>query len=349
MAKSKTGIELSDREREILQRIVHLYILNGNPIGSRYLSKIIQDEMKLSPATLRNVMSDLEDMHFITHPHTSAGRIPTDRGYRFYVDNLSNYERLDKSELDKIQNNLLNIPQEYAYHNASKLLGALSQYLSIIELPSLKTYIIYKVGIIQLSSNKVLIVLELESDFLKTITLEIGFELNSTELSAITNIINEKIAGKTVAYIRDNFSKIFNKSEFEDNPLIRLFTDSVDKIFDNPKSEQRLMIAGTRNLLNHPEFEDMNRIRTIIELVESEEIIVHILDKIDDIANNDNKNVFIGSELDYDMLDDYSFIRSSFKIGASSGSIGIIGPKRMNYSKMISLVNIFSDILSDKS
>ena len=102
MLTSNINRELSDREREILQRIVHLYILNGNPIGSRFLSKIIQDEMKLSPATLRNIMSDLEEMHFITHPHTSAGRIPTDLGYRFYVDNLSKIENLNKLEIEKI-------------------------------------------------------------------------------------------------------------------------------------------------------------------------------------------------------------------------------------------------------
>lgn len=348
MISNNVNRDLSEREREILQRIVHLYILNGNPIGSRFLSKIIQDEMKLSPATLRNIMADLEDMHFITHPHTSAGRIPTDLGYRFYVDNLTKLENLNKNELERIQNNLLNAPQELAFQHASKLLGALSQYLSIIELPSFRAYKILKIEIVQLSSNKILVVLELESDFLKTVTLEINFEMESSELTDITRIINEKVSGKPVSFIRDNFQEIFNESELRETPLIRLFTDSVDKIFEDPQTNQRLMIAGTRNLLNYPEFEDMNRIRTIIELVESEEIIVHVLDKIEDKSNNENMNIFIGSELDYDMLDDYSLIRSSFKIGSASGSIGIIGPKRMNYSKMISLVKIFSEVLSEK-
>jgi len=347
MLNSYINRELSDREREILQRIVHLYILNGNPIGSRFLSKIIQDEMKLSPATLRNIMADLEDMHFITHPHTSAGRVPTDRGYRFYVDNLSNYEKLNVIELEKIHSNLIKAPQDFAYQHASKLLGALSQYLSIIELPSFKSYKIQKIEIVQLSSCKILVVLELESDFIKTVTLEINFETDSSELAEITKIINEKVSGQPVSFIRENFNEIFNDSELREVPLIRLFTGSVDKIFEDPLSNQRLMIAGTRNLLNYPEFEDMNRIRTIIELVESEEIIVHVLDKIDDKSNNENMNIFIGSELDYDMLDDYSLIRSSFKIGSASGSIGIIGPKRMNYSKMISLVKIFSEVLSE--
>ncbi|HRP02268.1 MAG TPA: heat-inducible transcriptional repressor HrcA [Candidatus Kapabacteria bacterium] len=340
--------ELNEREKEILQRIVHLYILNGNPVGSRYLSKIIQDEMKLSPATLRNIMSDLEELHFITHPHTSAGRVPTDRGYRFYVDNLVNYEKLNKIELETIRKNLLNIPQEFAYQNASKLLGALSQYLSIIELPSFKDYRVLKVELVNLSSNKVLVVLDLESDFLKTVTLEISFEISNKELSLITSIINEKIVGKPISYIRNNFSAIFSDSELKDTPIIRLFTDSVDKIFDEPQNNQRLMVTGARNLLNHPEFEDMNRIRTIIELVESEEIIIHVLDKLDDKKSGEDMNILIGSELNYDMLDDYSFIRSSFKIGSASGSIGIIGPKRMNYAKMISLVKIFSEVLSVK-
>ncbi len=336
--------ELTEREREILQRIVHIYILNGNPVGSRFLSKIIQGEMNLSPATLRNIMSDLEDMHFISHPHTSAGRVPTDKGYRFYVNNLSKIPKLDKSEIASIQNNLLKAPQEFAYQNASKLLGALSKYLSIIELPSFKDYLIRKIDIVELSSNKILVILELESDFIKTVTLEINFELQNNELQTITQIINEKVSGKPLSFIKDNFYKLLSDSDFVDTPLIRLFTDSVSKIFEAQPMNQRLMITGTKNLLYYPEFEDLKRVRTIIELVENEDVIVHVLEKIDDL---DTMNVLIGSELELDILDDYSLIRSSFKSGSASGSIGIIGPKRMNYSKMISLVSIFSKVLSD--
>jgi len=289
-------------------------------------------------------MSDLEDMHFISHPHTSAGRVPTDKGYRFYVNNLSKIPKLDKSEIASIQNNLLKAPQEFAYQNASKLLGALSKYLSIIELPSFKDYLIRKIDIVELSSNKILVILELESDFIKTVTLEINFELQNNELQTITQIINEKVSGKPLSFIKDNFYKLLSDSDFVDTPLIRLFTDSVSKIFEAQPMNQRLMITGTKNLLYYPEFEDLKRVRTIIELVENEDVIVHVLEKIDDL---DTMNVLIGSELELDILDDYSLIRSSFKSGSASGSIGIIGPKRMNYSKMISLVSIFSKVLSD--
>lgn len=342
----KYNRELSEREREILQRIVHIYILNGNPVGSRYLSKIIQDDMKLSPATLRNIMSDLEEMHFITHPHTSAGRIPTDKGYRFYVDNLTNFEKINKNEIKNIQYNLLK-SQESLLDNASKLLGVLSKCLSIIELPTLKSNIIKKIEIVNLSTNKILIALELDSDFVKTVTLEINFQMENKDLVNITNLINEKVSGKTLFYVRENFSLLFKDSDLIELPLIRLFTNSVDKIFEEHSSKQRLMLAGTKHLLEYPEFEDMNRVKTIIELVESEEIIVHVLDELTDIEGRDNLSILIGSELNHTMFDDYSLIRSSFNIGSASGSIGIIGPKRMNYSKMISLVKIFSEVLSE--
>jgi heat-inducible transcriptional repressor len=335
--------ELNERESEILQRIVHLYILNGNPIGSRFLSKTLENEMKLSPATLRNIMADLEDMEFITHPHTSAGRIPTDKGYRFYVNNLEKKEKLNKKEINVIQNNLLNTNQEDTFQNASKLLGALSKYLSIIELPSFKKSIVRNIELILLRSNKILIVVELESDFVKTITLEMNFDIDSKYLNNVNQILNEKITGKTLEYIREHFAKIFSETDFSETPLIRLFTDSVDKIFQDNNINNRIVISGTTNLLYHPEFEDLKKVRTIIELIENEEIIVHVLEKCEE---NDNINVLIGKELEIDMLDDYSLIRSSFKIGKSKGSIGIIGPKRMDYSKMISLVSIFSEILS---
>jgi len=152
------------------------------------------------------------------------------------------------------------------------------------------------------------------------------------------------VSGKPLSFIKDNFYKLLSDSDFVDTPLIRLFTDSVSKIFEAQPMNQRLMITGTKNLLYYPEFEDLKRVRTIIELVENEDVIVHVLEKIDDL---DTMNVLIGSELELDILDDYSLIRSSFKSGSASGSIGIIGPKRMNYSKMISLVSIFSKVLSD--
>ena len=308
----KSGIEreLSEREREILQKIVHLYILKASPIGSRYLSKVIQDEMKLSPATLRNIMADLEEMDFIRHPHTSAGRIPTDKGYRFYVNNFNKIENLNSQEISTIQNNLSKNSQENILKSASNLLGTLSRYLSIVKLPSFKDYKVVKVEIVELSSSRILIVVALESNFIRTVTLELDFNIESDNLTEITRYINEKVSGRPLSFIKENFRELLSSYESANTPLIRVFTDSVDKIFDSQPPEQRVMISGTKNLLYYPEFEDLSRVRGIIELVESEDIIIHILDKFDE---NSNINVLIGSELETNLLDDYSLIRS--KIG----------------------------------
>ena len=338
-----TGRELNDRESEILQKIVHLYIVKATPIGSRFLSKYIQDELKLSPATLRNVMSDLEEMHYISHPHTSAGRIPTDKGYRFYVDNMQKIENLNSKEITSIQDNLAQSSQENILHNASRLLGMLSKYLSVVQMPNFKNYIVQKIELVELSSTKILIVLALESNFVRTVTLELDFEIDHKFIDSISKYINEKISGKPLKFIKENFSGIMEEYDQKNTPLVRLFTDSVDKIFDQQASGQRLVIAGTKHLLSYPEFEDLQRVRSVIELIENEEIIIHLLDKYED---SEGIKILIGKELDNGMFEDYSLIRSSYQIGSASGSIGIIGPKRMNYSKMISLIQLFSQVLT---
>ena len=157
--------QLNDREQEILRSIVNLYILKAVPVGSRKLSKFLEGKLSLSPASLRNIMSDLEELDYINHPHTSAGRVPTDKGYRFYVDSLKIIENLTSSEIFEVQklskNNELS---DQVLKDASRLLGSLSNYLSIVSIPKLIDVVVRKIELIALSANRLLVVLELESN-----------------------------------------------------------------------------------------------------------------------------------------------------------------------------------------
>lgn len=335
--------ELNERESDILRQIVQLYILKASPIGSRFLSKFAENDIKLSPATLRNTMADLEELDYISHPHTSAGRVPTDKGYRFYVNTISKIEKLNKKEILTVQDSLSNTSHETVYKNASKILGILSKYLGIVQFPNIRDLTVQKIELIELSSAKILVVVALESNIIRTVTIEADFENDIQQLDAISGYLNERVSGKSLNFIRENFRDIINDLTLRNVPLIRLFTDSVDKIFARETSSDRVAITGTHHLLNYPEFEDLERVRGVIELIENEDVIIHLLEQLDD---SNKVQVYIGKELNNNTLQQYSLIKSTYKVGTACGTIGLIGPKRMNYSKMIALVQYVSDILS---
>lgn len=337
--------ELNERERAILRTIIHLYIMNANPIGSRNLAKYLEQELKLSPATIRNVMSDLEERELISHPHTSAGRVPTDKGYRFYVDSLMQIEHLSEYELLKVNESIIPANPENLLKDASKVLGMISSYLSIVQIPSLYNINVQKIELISLSSTRLLVVIAMDSSIVKTVTLEAEFELDLNNIELISTFINEKISGKTLSYINDNFRNIISQYHWVNSPLIRLFVDSIDTLFDVQKEADRIHISGTHNLLNYPEFDTVERVKGVIELIENEDMIIHIIDKSKDI--NSDVKVMIGNELGDGILEDYSLVLSSYSLGNAKGSIGLIGPKRMNYSKVITLVKYVSELVSN--
>ncbi len=337
------GAELNERESAILRTIIHLYILEANPVGSRRLSKHLENDLKLSSATIRNVMSDLEDMELISHPHTSAGRVPTDKGYRVYVDLLMRTEGLSEKELQAVKEHLEPGVSEEVIKNASKVLGMISRYLGVARIPHISNLHVHRIELIHLSSERILVVLALDSNIVRTVTIEAEFEIDRSQIEDINAYINEKIAGKPLKFIRDNFRELIEGFDTEDTPLIRLFINSVNKIFSPAGAAEKIHIAGTPNLLSYPEFEDLERIKGVVELIENEDVIVHILEKYEE---TDGVRILIGTEMDNRLLEDYSLVVSNYRLGSASGSIGLIGPKRMNYSKMISLVNYVSEMVS---
>jgi heat-inducible transcriptional repressor len=341
---------LSARERAILRSIVQTYILTAAPVGSRLLSRIFDAGQKLSPATIRNVMADLEDMEFISHPHTSAGRVPTDKGYRLYVDTLMDTESLSENERAAVNQNLLSVPQELALRDASRLLGSLSHYLAIVELPSMADIIIHRLQLVPLSSQRLLVVAELESKLVRTVTLETNMEYDPARLEQMATYINSRISGRSIRYIRENFPHILNTgdSHFAHNDLFRLFVESVDSLFQPYQpGEEKLHIAGARNLVHHPEFENPEHMRGIIELVENEDVIIHLLDRSEP-QDPGSIRIMIGHELGEEKLQNYSLVLGSYSLNGGTGSIGLIGPKRMNYSRMVSLVEYVAGVLSHR-
>jgi len=356
------NIELNSRQQEILNSIINLYILKAVPIGSRPLSKHIEGKLNLSPATIRNVMADLEDMNYIAHPHTSAGRVPTDKGYRYYVDSLFNMDlnnnktqtenvwAYDNSELLNLEN--LKNDGDTIFREASKIIGMMSKFLAIVTFPDIYELIVEKIELIQLSSTKILVVTALNSNIVRTVTMENNIELNSKNIELIKILINERVQGRTLQFIKDNFFDLVKDVDSENAPIIRLFIDSLDLLFEKYKTNEKVITTGTQNLLDYPESINTEKLKSVIELVENDNIIIHLLDNnIENLGtNNDNlqTKVLIGKEIKNDIFEDYSLVISPYHYGNAIGTIGVIGPKRMNYQKMISLINTVSNVISIK-
>lgn len=338
--------ELSDREKSILRYVIHQFILTANPVGSRNISK--KYNIGLSPATIRNIMSDLEDSGFLGHPHTSAGRVPTDKGYRFYVDSLMDIPRLGSNEKRKIN---FEIEKSTAGTDellkiTSLILSDITSQLACVTYPRFDTAVLEKIQILQLSSTRLLVVISVQSGIVKTITLELDVEINFDKVSAVERILNEKLSGLKFSEIRDTFEERVKNYLTEDyKPIIRLFIDSSDKLFKDIKVDDKSVITGAKNILKQPEFEDHGNLQGIIELIENKEIVVHIMDK--NISHmNDNVRILIGTENEEEKFSDYSMITKEYKFGEVHGTVGIVGPKRMEYSKVVASVVYIAEMLS---
>lgn len=337
--------ELNDREKSILRSIVQSYILTATPVGSRFLSKT-SEEFTLSPATIRNVMADLEEMQFISHPHISAGRVPTDKGYRCYVDTLMDVQALPEQERHVVKEQLTALSQEQALKDASKILGALSHCLAIVELPQMSDIIIKRVHLLPLSSDRLLIAMELESNIVRTVTLETDLSVDSSALDQTAEFINSRISGKSIRFVREHLVEMMMEGVKGHHNLLRLFIDSVDTLL-NPHAlnDEKVHIAGAQHLLEYPEFDSPNQLRGVIELVENEDVIIHLLDQREEKID-DSVQIVIGNEMKEQRLIEYSMVMGSYSMKGAYGSIGLIGPKRMNYAKMVSLVKYMGQVLS---
>ena len=334
--------QLTEREKTVLRFIVHNFILSATPVGSRYISR--KHGMGLSPATIRNVMANLEEMGYLSHPHTSAGRIPTDVGYRFYVNSLMEIHRLTETEKQTIRRQLDSVSDaEEMLRESSKLLGKISRQLSVVSSPHLSSGTFEKLELVTISSNKIIVILAIKSGLVRTIMMEVYSEIPREKMEDISSFLNQRLSGLTLQQIRDTFSSRVQDVKNEESGLIRLFIESVDKLFADIKEGDKVHIAGTENLITQPEFGNPENFRGIIELINNEDIIVHVLEKHD---GTDEVTVTIGQENEEKRMRIYSVVTSPYSIGDVTGTVGLIGPKRMDYSKLIPLVDYVAKVIS---
>ena len=335
--------DLSEREKSILRYVIHQFILTANPVGSRNISK--KYDVGLSPATIRNIMSDLEDSGFLGHPHTSAGRVPTDHGYRFYVDSLMGIPKLGKADKKFADNGVDSQKSDDLVKATSSILSKITNELACITYPRISNSVLEKIQIVRLSSSRILVVVTILPGIVKTITLEIQISVQQNKLNSVQRILNQRLSGLRFSDIRNSIGdRVRNLGAGELRPIVRVFLDSADKIFKDDKIN-RSVISGAKNVLAQPEFEDIEQFQSIIEMVEDKDVIVHVMDKRVK-EDNDEITITIGSENKEEKFSNYSLITKEYNVGEASGTMGIIGPKRMEYSKVVAAVEYAATLLS---
>lgn len=337
-------MDLNDRERTVLHYVVHDFIETATPVGSRFISKRHEDVFGLSSATIRNIMSDLEYLGYIDHPHTSAGRVPTDRGYRFYLDSLMKIEAVTPNEQQTIREGLDAMQDmEEMLRESSRLIGKISRQLCVVTSPHLSSGVFEKLELVPITAGRILVVISIKSGLVRTIMMEAGIDIDRGRLDELARRMNEKLSGLTLQEIRDTFVERMRDAQDEPSGLIRLFIDSVDKLF-LPSRPEKLHIGGTEKLIEQPEFTNPKEFRGVVELINNEEFIIHVLQKHEEGAVG--TQVTIGTENQDEKLKSYSLVTSMYNVGDISGSVGVIGPTRMQYNKMIPLVDYVARTIS---
>jgi heat-inducible transcriptional repressor len=338
------GEGLNERERTVLHYVVHDFIETATPIGSRYISKRHEDVLGLSSATIRNIMSDLEYLGYIGHPHTSAGRVPTDMGYRFYLDALMKREEVSPLEQQTIREKLDESDDlEVMLRETSRLIGKISRQLCVVTSPELSSGVFERLELVPITSNRILVVISIKSGLVRTIMMEVGSEISRSKLDRLARFLNERLGGLTMQQLRDSFMERVKDVAEEDSGLIRLFVDSVEKLF-LPSRPEKVHIGGAERIIEQPEFTNPRDYRGVIELINNEEWIVHVLQKREETQSG--AQVSVGSENADEKLKPYSIITSTYTVGDVTGTVGVIGPTRMHYNKMIPLVDYVAQTIT---
>ena len=328
-------MKLTARKLLILQAIIDDYILTGIPVGSRTLSK--RDDIKFSSAIIRNEMADLEEEGYLEQPHTSAGRLPSDKAYRLYVDTLMRVSSLSKSEINYIKGYFAGKmgAVEQAISSTAHVLSEITNLTSIVMTPQFSEVEINRIQLVKLTGKRALLVIVFSTGDLRDVMLNLPEDMDASYMDMVSNLLTERVRGLTLPQAMQAVSNIIKG----DVPTHRDFLNSIlDAVSKNAaaQTENQIILGGTQNIFNHPEYKDVDKARNFLQLLESKEPLYQLLRSSTDMEFT----IRIGKENNIPALKDMSVVTATYKIGDKSiGSFGVIGPTRMNYSKVLSVLN----------
>lgn len=332
---------LTNRQLQVLKVIVDDFIASGQPIGSRQISK--KDEITFSPATIRNEMADLEEMGFLEKPHTSAGRVPSEKGYRFYVDHLVTPQGLTNQEIKTISSAFTDqfFETEQVIRKSATILSDLTNYTSIILGPDVQMHKVKKFSIVPLNSTNAVAIIVTDNGHVENRVIDLPAGMNSSDFEKIVNILNERLVGVPLVqipyYLEKEAAKIIEQH-------VGAYDGLLQSIFGGAEhsSEHRIYYGGKTNMLNQPEFHDLDKIKMLMEMLETQSQLQSLLHR-----DTPGISIRIGSENNLLAVEDCSIITASYlSTDDQVGSIAIIGPKRMDYQRVITLLDHMSGDLT---
>ena len=334
---------LSDREKLILQSLIDYYVTTAEPVGSRVVAQKFC--LGISPATVRNTMQDLEEMGLVTQPHTSAGRIPTDQGYRVYVDRMMEREALSSLEENIIRKE---INPDYAVvedilEQTARVLATVCKQLGVTISPRFDQGVLTRINLIPVAEKKILVVLAIKHGLVRTVLLEAESNINIDQLENTATVLNERLCGLTLGEIKDSIDLRLRETSNVDPRLIKIFLDSTENLLNFTETEE-MHLGGTTNILDQPEFKDREKLKGLIELLEEKKLLAEL---ISSQGIKEGIAITIGKEIEKGEIQSCSIVTSPYRAGKVKGTIGIIGPTRMRYSKLVSLVEYTAKRLSE--
>lgn len=339
--------KLDGRSLKILQAILDYYISTAKPVGSRTISKrYLRD---LSPATIRNAVSDLEELGYLEQPHASAGRIPTDKAYRFYVDHLCEIPKPSFKESEAIKEKLDSDQAEImnTFLETSRILSTLSKQASIILLPKFANITFKRVELVKTRVCQVLVVFISKSGVVQNKLINLKDDLAQDKLDSISRYLNDQFSNLTLREVRKKIVIIMKREKKIYNNLLKKEMELIQKAFIEDEMEGDFYVAGAANIFGQPEFKDnLDKLKGILNAFEEKSKLLYILDQC---LEAEGVSIIIGSENNIEAMQDCSLVTHSYKYGDNVlGTVGVFGPKRMEYPKIISLVDYTANVLSNK-
>src|SRR5262245_24397493 len=336
-----TGNELNERERQVLQGLLFEYTVTAEPVGSRQLAK--KHALGLSPATIRNTMADLEEMGYLFQPHTSAGRVPTDKAYRYYVDSLMSRTEIGRPDAHRLQRQVTGTRSEIddLLETTSAQLSELSHYAAVILAPPLQHTRLERVDLIPVEGDRALVVLATETGWGMSRILAFEEPVPRSEIREIARILTERYAGLTFQEIRSQVGDVGTAPETE--RVLRTASYVARKVFQS-LWDRNLYVGGAMNMLDQPEF-NIGTMRALLKTFEEKRQLIELLTTR--AQSSEGVQIVIGSEIPYQEMQETSLVAASYRFhDRVLGVLGVVGPRRMPYAKIVPLVEYTARLVS---
>ncbi|HUP02120.1 MAG TPA: heat-inducible transcriptional repressor HrcA [Gemmatimonadota bacterium] len=338
----KGDSDLTVREREVLEAVIRTFVRTAEPAASRTVARNF--DLGVGPATIRNTMSDLAHKGYLSQAHPSAGRIPTDKAYRYYVDSLMQVEMVSPGQVRQIEASLGTVgrAEERLLSRAVQALSIVTREMGVALGPRVDEGVLEKIELIEMSSDRLLLVLALHSGPVRTIFVEGSRSFGSGALASLGAFLNERLAGLTLREVRETYRDRLSDHPAEHADLLNIFLESAETAFAPEWTAGDVVLGPASGLAAQPEFADREHLRDLIELTERKELLARALRQ----RRADGIVISIGGEHAEPPLLDFSLVTTEYEAGAVRGTIGVIGPTRMPYDRVVALVEYTARLLT---